>query len=107
MFSKRCIASRQVGLVVGHSEVAVFLDGVYMTSFEGHIICKASAGVLLVNDEGSEARVKDFIVTKKPSMCFYTTSCPSLQSVSDGILFSAKMMVGLSKISLATSFRWT
>lgn len=88
MFSKRCIASRQVGLVVGHSEVAVFLDGVYMTSFEGHIICKASAGVLLVNDEGSEARVKDFIVTKKPSMCFYTTSCPSLQSVSDGILFS-------------------
>ena len=79
MFSKRCIASRQVGLVVGHSEVAVFLDGVYMTS---------SAGVLLVNDEGSEARVKDFTVTKKPSMSFCTTSCASLQSVSDGILFS-------------------
>lgn len=66
-------------LHVGHSEVAVFLDGVYMTS---------SAGVLLVNDEGSEARVKDFTVTKKPSMSFYTTSCASLQSVSDGILFS-------------------
>lgn len=66
-------------LDVGHSQVAVFLDGVYVTSFEGHISLKASAGVVLVNDEGSEARVKEFTVSKKPAVPFYTTSCASLQ----------------------------
>jgi len=73
-------------LHVGHSEVAVFLDGVYVTSFEGHIICKASAGVVLVNDEGSDARVKDFTVTKKPSMLRfsrYQTEYSSLISHDD------------------------
>ncbi|XP_068732418.1 uncharacterized protein [Montipora capricornis] len=70
-------------LEVRDSEVTVFLNDVYLTSYQGHIPQKASVGVVLANNEGNVARFKDLTVTDQPSLPFYMKSCASLQHHSE------------------------
>ena len=70
-------------LEVRDSEVTVFLNDVYLTSYQGHIPQKASVGVVLANNEGNVARFKDLSVTDQPSLPFDMKSCASLQHHSE------------------------
>lgn len=66
-------------LEVRDSDVTVFLDGVHVISFKGHLSPEAAGGVALANHRGNVARFKDFTITDLRSLPFEIKSCASLQ----------------------------
>lgn len=68
-----------ISLEVRDSDVSVFLDGVYVTSFKGRFAPKVAGGVILANHQGNVGRFKDFIITDLPSLPFEIKSCASVQ----------------------------
>lgn len=70
-------------LEVRDSDVAVFLNGVHVTSLESHFSPKAAGGVVLANHQGNVGQFKNFAITDLPSLPFEIKRCASIQDHSD------------------------
>ena len=66
-------------LEVRDSDVTVFLNDVYVTSFKAQLLPKATGGVVLANNYGNVIRFKDFNITDLPSLPFEIKGCATLQ----------------------------